>query len=99
MSKRPFLGWSRNDRATRLPVTYPGESHLLTIAEPGSGKSRSVAIPNLIHYGGSMVVLDMKGGELTKATALWRAHVLGHDVWVFDPFRIVDPRYLPEIKG
>ncbi len=98
MSGRVLLGWSSGSPVTRVPLSVPGDSHIITCAEPGKGKSRSVGLPNLIRYTGSMVVLDLNN-ELTKAAALWRAAVLGQDVRVFDPFHIVDPSWLPLVDG
>lgn len=60
--------------------------HVVTIAGTTAGKSRTVLIPNLMRYPGSMVVFDPKG-ELVKATAAARA-AGGQRVFVCDPFNI-----------
>lgn len=48
-----------------------GTQHVITISPTRSGKTTSVAIPVLLSYLHSMVVLDLKG-ELYKATSGWR---------------------------
>jgi type IV secretion system protein VirD4 len=94
MSKEVILGWSLPYGAGREPLIYAGDGSLITLARPGSGKSRCVLTPNLIRWEGSMIVVDPKG-ELATNTALWRQQMLGQKVWVFDPFRIVDLKYMP----
>jgi type IV secretion system protein VirD4 len=48
-----------------------GAQHVITISPTRSGKTTSIAIPALLSYKHSMVVLDLKG-ELYKATSGWR---------------------------
>jgi type IV secretion system protein VirD4 len=48
-----------------------GAQHVITLSPTRSGKTTSVAIPVLLSYMQSMVVLDLKG-ELYKATSGWR---------------------------
>ncbi|WP_369927397.1 type IV secretory system conjugative DNA transfer family protein [Xanthomonas sp. NCPPB 2632] len=48
-----------------------GAQHVVTISPTRSGKTTSIAIPVLLSYQQSMVVLDLKG-ELHKATSGWR---------------------------
>ena len=60
--------------------------HMVTIAGNRAGKTRSVLIPNLLRYPGSMVVLDPKG-ELMRSTALARIQ-MGQRVFICDPFGI-----------
>lgn len=48
-----------------------GAQHVITISPTRSGKTTSIAIPVLLSYQQSMVVLDLKG-ELHKATSGWR---------------------------
>lgn len=67
-------------------VAYKGDSHLMTVAPTGSGKGRSVIIPNLLHYKGSVIVVDPKG-ENYAVTADWRRK-MGQKVIVLDPFRV-----------
>jgi type IV secretion system protein VirD4 len=72
-------------------ITYTGDSHLMTIAPTGSGKGRSVIIPNLLHYNGPVIVVDPKG-ENYAVTAKYRKEVLGHKVVVLDPFRVTNAK-------
>jgi type IV secretion system protein VirD4 len=74
-------------QANPEPLLYTGERHLITIASTGSGKGRSVIIPNLLEYEGSVIVLDVKG-ELYNVTAKQRKR-MGNRVILLDPFRII----------
>ncbi|MEO1642771.1 MAG: type IV secretory system conjugative DNA transfer family protein, partial [Pseudomonadota bacterium] len=65
------------------------DRHLVTIAASRSGKGRSAIIPNLLLYPGSTLVLDPKG-ENAGLTAEQRAEMLGHDVYVIDPYGVAD---------
>ncbi len=84
---------NRDDQSFRLrgdmvdPVLYEGDSHLLTVAPTGSGKGRGAIIPNLLRYGGPMIVVDPKG-ENFHVTARYR-RALGQRVYVLDPFGMV----------
>lgn len=60
-----------HDPAGGAPIYYSGHESLITIGGPGSGKSQSQVIPNLLTFPGSAVVLDVKG-ELYDATSKWR---------------------------
>lgn len=70
------------------PVSWDGESHLLTVAPTRTGKSTMQIIPALLTYEGSAVVMDPKG-ELYRHTARWRAENVG-PVHVINPFGIAD---------
>ncbi|NID17465.1 type IV secretory system conjugative DNA transfer family protein [Luteibacter yeojuensis] len=61
-----------------------GAQHVITISPTRSGKTTSLAIPVLLTYGHSIVVLDLKG-ELYKATSGQRK-VMGQDVLVWAPY-------------
>jgi Type IV secretory pathway, VirD4 components len=68
---------------------------LLTIAGSRSGKGRSAIIPNLITWGGSVVVIDPKGTN-AAVTAARRGKgggrvtdFLGQEVHILDPFGVV----------
>jgi Type IV secretory system Conjugative DNA transfer len=61
---------------------FVGDQSLITIAPPGAGKTRSFVMPNLWHYRGSMIVLDVKG-ECYAATAEHRRSF--SDVFLFAP--------------
>lgn len=79
-----------------LQVGPPDDRHMLTIAGARSGKGTAVIIPNLLHYPGSVLVIDPKG-ELAQITASRRGkgsarviHSLGQDVFILDPEDIVE---------
>ena len=61
-----------------------GTQHVITISPTRSGKTTSIAIPVLLSYQGSMVVLDLKG-ELFQATSGWRAEQ-GHAIRIWAPY-------------
>ena len=63
------------------------EAHCICIAPTGSGKGVSLIIPNLLHYDGPVIVVDVKG-ENAQVTAKWRRE-LGQRVVVLDPWGIV----------
>ncbi|MFE3839508.1 type IV secretory system conjugative DNA transfer family protein [Pseudogemmobacter sonorensis] len=58
--------------------------HMVTIAGSRSGKTRTLLIPNLLEYPGSVVVIDPKG-ELARATAKARQN-MGQRVFILNPF-------------
>lgn len=62
--------------------------HVLTIAPNGSGKGIGTVIPTLLEYPGSTIVLDVKG-ENYAVTARFRREQLGHDVYLLDPYGVV----------
>jgi len=57
----------------------------LIVAPPGTGKTASIAIPNLLSLPQSCVVLDIKG-ELYTKTAGYRQQKLNNKVLLFSPF-------------
>lgn len=57
-----------DDAATGKSFAFTGNESLITIGPPGSGKTESQVIPNLLTYPGSVIVLDVKG-ELWEKTA------------------------------
>ncbi|MEW9625581.1 type IV secretory system conjugative DNA transfer family protein [Rhodanobacter geophilus] len=61
-----------------------GTQHAIAISPTRSGKTTSIAIPVLLSYAQSMVVLDLKG-ELFKATSGWR-EAQGHAIRVWAPY-------------
>lgn len=68
------------------------DTHILLCAGSRSGKGRSVIIPNLLHYQGSVLAIDPKG-ELANITARRRGegHAgqyegLGQKICILDPF-------------
>ncbi len=70
----------------KIPVYFDGNSHMITIAPTGSGKSVSSIIPNLLNYHGPVIAIDPKG-ELLYVTKRAR-EAMGHKVIVLDPFKI-----------
>jgi type IV secretion system protein VirD4 len=77
-----FLGHSHE---TGKPVYFSGEGSLLTVGPPGTGKSRGVAVWNLLHYPGSMLVTNPKG-QLAAWSAQHWAQALGQEIAVLDLF-------------
>lgn len=65
---------------------YDGTAHLMTVAPTGTGKGRSVVIPTLLTYPGSVVVLDPKG-ENYQVTARARRE-MGQQVIRLNPFGV-----------
>lgn len=66
---------------------YRYTGHVLTLAPTGAGKGIGAAIPNLLDYPGSCLVLDVKG-ENWAVTHNYRENVLGHQVIAIDPFNV-----------
>jgi type IV secretion system protein VirD4 len=94
-----LLGWESKPRkeigfSARTPVggsrrrllRYSGDSHLISFGPTGTGKGRSVIVPNLSNYRGTTVAIDLKNGELTRITA--RRRLEFGDVFVIDPFEV-----------
>jgi len=69
-------------------ILHTGNGHLMTIAPTGSGKGVSCIIPTLLHYPGSVIVIDPKG-ENFAVTAEYRRSI-GQEVLLFDPFGATD---------
>lgn len=67
------------------------DRHIMTIAGSRAGKGRTVIVPNLCLYQGSVVAIDPKG-DLATITAARRgngsdtAEGIGQNVFVLDPF-------------
>lgn len=72
------------------PILYGEDRHLVTIAPTGAGKGRSVIIPNLLRFEGSVIVIDPKG-ETWHVTARRRKE-MGQEVRLLDPFGAVSKR-------
>ncbi|ODA66039.1 Conjugal transfer protein TraG [Methyloligella halotolerans] len=71
------------DDASQRPVYFNGNESLITAGGPGSYKTTSQVIRNLLTYPGSAIVLDVKG-ELWEQTAGHRAAHFG-PVYRFSP--------------
>ena len=65
-------------------LRFEGTEHVALHARSGSGKTSGFTIPNCFAWGGSLVVLDIKG-EVFAATAGHRAETLRQDVYLLDP--------------
>jgi len=79
-----------------VPLYANGFEHVLVFAPSGSGKTRSIAIPNLFNYPYSMVCNDVKL-TLFETTSKYRERILGHQCYCFAPARIdsITHRYNP----
>lgn len=64
------------------PDRFP---HAMMIAPTGRGKGVGFVIPNLLHFTGSGLILDVKGENFTK-TSIHRQHGLNNAIWYFSPF-------------
>lgn len=69
-----------------VPLYANGFEHVLVFAPAGSGKTRSIAIPNLFNYPWSVVCNDVKL-TLFETTSGYRKNVLGHECYCFAPAR------------
>ncbi|PPK64275.1 type IV secretory system conjugative DNA transfer VirD4/TraG family protein [Methylobacter tundripaludum] len=65
-------------------LEYSGDMSILTVAHTGSGKTKSLILPNLATYTGGVMCLDATG-ERYAQTASYR-EAMGQKVWRFDPF-------------
>ena len=74
--------WATRTRKSSAAWRRPASDDHCRIA---GGQSRTVMIPNLLRYPGSVVVIDPKG-ELARETAIARAERFGQNVVVLDPF-------------
>lgn len=68
------------------PISYKGDSHLLTVAPTRTGKGTTQIINNLLTYEGSVLVIDPKG-ENAMITAKARQD-MGQKVMLVDPWGI-----------
>jgi type IV secretion system protein VirD4 len=64
------------------PDRFP---HAIMIAPTGRGKGVGFVIPNLLHFTGSGIILDVKGENFAK-TSIHRQHGLKNAIWYFSPF-------------
>lgn len=74
------------------PDRFP---HAMMVAPTGRGKGVGFVLPNLLHFEGSAVVLDVKGENFQKSS-VHRQKGMGNDIWYFSPFDYVD---LPAVEG
>jgi type IV secretion system protein VirD4 len=82
-------------KAALIAADYDKFPHCLVVAPTRAGKGVGYAIPNLLLFPGSMVVLDVKG-ELFEATSRHR-QAQGDEIFYFSPFDFEHPshRYNP----
>lgn len=64
------------------------DGHAMLFAPTGAGKKRHILGPTLLSSEDPAIVIDVKG-ELALETADYRRRVLGHQVVIIDPWRIV----------
>ncbi|MFG6082672.1 type IV secretory system conjugative DNA transfer family protein [Paracoccus litorisediminis] len=88
------LGKPKTGKAM-IAADYDKFPHCLVVAPTRAGKGVGYAIPNLLLFPGSMVVLDVKG-ELFEATSRHR-QAQGDAIFYFSPFDFDHPshRYNP----
>lgn len=67
-------------------IAFNGDLHPFLAAATGTGKGIGFVVPNLLHWGGSMICLDIKG-ENFALTSGYRGEVLGQKVFRFDPLQ------------
>nr|WP_183423842.1 type IV secretory system conjugative DNA transfer family protein [Luteibacter sp. Sphag1AF] len=79
-SRRGIIVGKKGGRLVRLD----GQQFVILAAPTRSGKGVSVVVPNLLEYGESIVVLDIKQ-ENFQLTSGWRASQ-GQKVYLFNPF-------------
>jgi type IV secretion system protein VirD4 len=63
------------------------EGHCLSVVGTGGGVEHALLLPNLLHYEGSMMVVDLDG-RLARMTAAVRRERLKQTVVVLDPFSV-----------
>ena len=67
-------------------LAFNGDLHPFLAAATGTGKGVGFVVPNLLHWQGSAVVLDIKG-ENYALTSGYRGRTLGQQVYRFDPLQ------------
>ena len=78
--EKPLFG---KEKRTFIRATQP--LSCLVVAPPGTGKTASIALPNLFSIENSCVVLDIKG-ELFQKTAGYRQKNFNNEILRFSPF-------------
>lgn len=72
----------------REPLHYAGERHLVTIAPTRTGKGTTAQLPALLEHDASLFMIDPKG-ENAAIAAKCRRDVMGHAVYVVNPFGVL----------
>lgn len=99
--RHPILGVVTNNAGGKAPSPQAGllefaeDGHLLTIAPTRSGKGASQIIPNLLTYGGSCLVIDIKGENCAITAEHRKAMFPGSRIITFAPFDDVSDTYNP----
>ncbi len=83
--------WFYKQNLTNI-IRYTGKKHLVTIAPNGSGKGTDVQIPVLLEHDASIFMIDPKG-ENTIITAHYRKTVLKQDVFILNPFGVLEDEF------
>ncbi|TVT60045.1 MAG: type IV secretory system conjugative DNA transfer family protein [Azoarcus sp. PHD] len=65
-------------------LMFDGQNFVLLAAPTRSGKGVAIVLPNLLNYGGSVVVLDIKLENFKLTSGFRAAH--GQRVFLFNPF-------------
>jgi type IV secretion system protein VirD4 len=81
------VGYLADDDDEIHPITYNGDSHLLTIAPTRSGKGTTQIIPALMDHVGGLLCIDPKG-ENAIITAAVREDMHGQNIAIFDPWGV-----------
>lgn len=93
LSQNGFLFGKLGSPASRAPfvsATPDRFPHAMMIAPTGRGKGVGFVLPNLLHFQGSAVILDVKGENFEK-TSIHRQKALNNQVWYFSPYDYVQP--------
>ena len=67
-------------------LAFNGDLHPFLAAATGTGKGVGFVVPNLLHWQGSVICLDIKGENYTL-TSGYRGRALGQRVFRFDPLQ------------
>jgi type IV secretion system protein VirD4 len=87
-SKKKLLPFAGNASAWNELIRLPQAIHTSIFAPTGAGKGVSLIAPFLFTCEESCVVLDFKG-ELARLTAQYRRDMMGHQIGLLDPYRMV----------
>jgi type IV secretion system protein VirD4 len=67
-------------------LLFNGDLHVFLAAATGTGKGVGFVVPNLLHWRGSVICIDIKG-ENYAITSGYRQGTLGQAVYRFDPLQ------------
>lgn len=98
--KAPFLGVVTLGSDGKISsdsgvLQFPLKGHLLTVAPTRTGKGACHIVPNLLLYGGSCLVVDVKGENYALTAARRREMFPGARVLRFAPLEEDSARYNP----